>query len=269
LVRDLELATLPEGGKARRVYLQLRAEIGAGALPAGTALPGESRLAERYGVSRVTVRRALTHLVAEGLIARRAGAGSVVTAPAAGEAVAADMTTLIPQIVRMGRETTARLLSFSYGPAPSGIAAALGLAPGARVQGAVRVRLADGTPFSHLTTHVPEEIASAYSEADLATTPLFALLERGGVTVHSARQTVSATLAAPDIAEALGVAVGAPLLALTRLVRDDSGRGVEHLSAFYRPDLFRLEMELARVGEGAHRQWEPVIGAVEAGDSAA
>ena len=39
-----------------------------------------------------------------------------------------------------------------------------------------------------------------------------------------------------------------------------AGRGVEYLSALYRPDLFRLEMTLERIGVGNDRQWQPVIG---------
>ncbi len=73
--------------------------------------------------------------------------------------LAADFTTLIPQLVEMGQTTTARLLSFSYGPAPEAVATAMALPDGARVQTAVRVRLVDGRPFSHLTTYVPEAIA--------------------------------------------------------------------------------------------------------------
>ena len=81
------------------------------------------------------------------------------------------------------------------------------------------------------------------------------------MSVHSAAQSVTATLAAPDVAEELEVPVGSALLALTRVVRDKDGRGVEYLSGLYRPDLFRLEMQLSRVGEGGARHWEPVIGA--------
>ncbi|MEM9013348.1 MAG: GntR family transcriptional regulator [Pseudomonadota bacterium] len=250
---------LPEGGKARRVYLLLRDDITGGRFASGAPLPGEQRLAEMHGVSRVTVRRALESLAADGLIEKRAGAGSVVTAAARPAAIAADMATLIPQIVQMGRDTTARLLSFSYGPAPTTVASALGLAAEEKVQTAVRVRMLDGRPFSHLTTHVPEAIALNYSEADLATTPLFRLLERGGVMVDNASQTVTAILASPDVAAALGVSVGSALLSLTRVVRDAEGRGVEHLSALYRPDMFRLEMQLARVGGDETRHWEPVM----------
>ncbi|SLN64745.1 putative HTH-type transcriptional regulator YidP [Roseivivax jejudonensis] len=258
-VRPSQTARQPEGGKARRVYLVLRDDIVSGLRANGSLLPGEQRLAETFAVSRVTVRRALDALEGDGLIERRAGSGTRVCAAPDGAAMAADMTTLIPQLVAMGRHS-ARLLSFSYGAAPDAVARAMGLDPGARVQTAVRVRLAEGEPFSHLTTHVPEDIASNYSEADLAGTPLYQLLERSGVRVDAAEQSISAALAAPDVAEALDVATGAALLSIRRVVRDAAGRGVEHLSALYRPDRFRLEMALTRVGEGGARHWEPVVG---------
>jgi GntR family transcriptional regulator len=252
---------LPEGGKARRVYLLLRDEMDSGAIGVGTLLPGEQRLAENYNVSRVTIRRALQALAADGLIRKKTGAGSIVTARS-GDAtlMRADIATLMPQVVEMGRDTDARLLSFAYGAAPAPVQEALGLDPGSRVQTATRVRLIDGRPFSHLTTHVPEEIARSYGEADLATTPLFRLLERSGVQVEGAHQSVTATLAAPDVAAALDVSVGSALLSLKRVVRDASGRGVEYLAALYRPDMFRLEMTLNRVGDQDARHWEPVIG---------
>jgi len=260
-MRDQTSPQMPEGGKSRRVYLLLRGEISGGTLAPGALLPGEQRLAERHGVSRVTVRRALEALANDGLIEKRIGAGSVVCAPKGEGTIAADMATLIPQIVEMGHATTARLLSFAYGVAPAPVAAALNLAPDARVQTAVRVRAMDDVPFSHLTTHVPEPIARNYSEADLATTPLFRLLERGGVRIDGARQSVTAALAAPDVADALDIATGTALLSLTRVVRDAAGHGVEYLSALYRPDMFRLEMSLARVGDGGNRHWQPVIAA--------
>ena len=256
----VEAATIltPDGGKAQRVYLLLRDEIVSGTHPAGAALPGELKLADRFAVSRVTLRRALDGLVADGLIERRAGSGTIVRAQKAHQAMAADFATLMPQVVAMGQASTARLLSFSYCTPPPAIGEALHLGPQERVQRAVRVRMIEGAPFSHLTTHVPEDVAQNYSEADLATTPLFRLLERSGVRVDHATQSISATLATPDVAEALDVATGAALIALTRIVYDAQGRGVEHLSALYRPDRYRPEMTLDRVGEPGSRRWLPV-----------
>lgn len=263
---DSGASPLPEGGKSRRVYLLLRDEIARGSYPEGTPLPGEQRLAADFGVSRVTVRRALAALDADGLIERRPGSGTLVRAAPAGDRLSGDFATLMPQLIAMGQSTEARLLSFAYDTATPKVAGLLGLDAEARVQTAVRVRSIDGAPFSHLTTHVPEEIARNYSETELATTPLFRLLERGGVRIDSAEQSVSATLATPDVAEALGVSVGAALLWIERVVRDDTGRGIELLSAQYRPDKFRLDMTLSRVGARGRRQWAPVVGRQEAAE---
>lgn len=265
---DREQISPTEGSKAHRIFLLLQDDIAHGRPAAGQALPGENRLAQDYGVSRVTIRRALDALERAGLVERRAGSGTVVRrSPADGVSLSADMASLMPQLVEMGQTTTARLLDFAYtDPAPA-VAEALGLVPGQRVQRATRVRLIEGKPFSHLTTDVPEDIAQRYSEADLATTPLLRLMEQGGVRLDRAHQTVSATLAAPQVADALEVAVGAPLLSLVRVVRDADGRGVEHLSALYRPDRFRLEMSLDRVGEGGGRHWEPVVVSSDRGET--
>jgi GntR family transcriptional regulator len=201
----------------------------------------------------------------EGLISREPGRGTVVRAAAhTNRSMSADITTLIPQLVEMGQNTSARLLSFSYSDPSTTVARAMGLPAGTRVQTAVRVRSSDGAPFSHLTTHVPEVIANSYSEGDLATTPLLRLLERSGVKIGGAEQSVTATLASPDVAQALEISVGSALLSLTRIVRDADGQGVEYLSALYRPDVFQLEMSLERVGDGVHRHWEPVVGGVDA-----
>jgi len=247
-----------DSGKAQRVYLLLRDEITRGEPPPGAALPGEVRLAEVHGVSRVTIRRALDALAADGLIERRAGSGTIVLPSATPQTgISADFATLMPELVRMGQTTTARLLSFGHVTPPPAVAEAL--RDSGQMQRAVRVRMIEGAPFSHLTTHVPEAIARNFSEADLATTPLFRLLERSGVTLDHARQSISATLATPDVAEALGLSPGAALIALTRVVQDGDGRGVEHLSALYRPDRFRLEMTLNRVGRADARVWEPSL----------
>lgn len=251
---------IPSGDKARRVYLMLREAILRGGYPEGEALPGEQRLAATFEVSRVTVRAALQALDADGLIARRPGYGSRVSIGAMQRPrIAADFATLMPLLREISRTTEARLLACTYCQPPANVARALNLAPGDSVQKAVRLRTLDGQPFSYLTTHVPADIARNFSEADLATTPLFHLLERSGVKIDSAEQSVTATLAVPEVAGDLAVSVGAALLSMERIVRDDTGRGVEHLSALYRPDMFSFEMTLSREGNGASGHWAPII----------
>ena len=255
---------LPEGGKARRVYLHLRDGIARGSYPADSLLPGEERLARDFEVSRVTIRRALKALEEDGLINRRAGSGTRVLARPDGQTpLGAEMTTLLPQLDEMNRKTTIRLISVRYGLAPVPVAKALGLTDNMQVQIATRVRLIDDQPFSYLITYVPEDIAQRFDDEALATTALFVLLEQSGIRIAGAEQTVSAQLAGPDVAEALGISVGSALLSLDRTVRDKKGRGVEYLSALYRPDLFQLDMSLARVGRASNRHWEPRIGSIK------
>lgn len=253
--------SLPEGAKARRVYLSLRDQIYDGRLCDGETLPGEQKLAEAYSVSRVTVRRALDGLSAVGLIEKRVGSGTTVRSKSlADKRAAMNFNTLMPQLVEMVQSTTARLLSFSYSQPPDYVTQAMGLELEETVQIATRVRLIEDVPFSHLTTYVPTHIARNYSENDLATTPLFKLLERSGVQIDAAHQSVSASLAGPEVAEALDVAEGSALLSLKRIMRDVEGNGVEFLSGLYRPDMFSLEMPLIRTGTGGARHWEPAIG---------
>jgi GntR family transcriptional regulator len=247
-----------EPSKSRTLFLILRDAILGGVYQPGERMPGELKLAEQYQVSRVTVRRAMAELERAGLIHRRPGAGTVVADRAASQPVVADFSNVLSHLIEMGRTSTARLLEFGYSEPPDPVRRALGLAEGERAQRSVRVRLIDGEPFSHLTAFVPEVIGTTFSAEDLAEQPLLALLERGGVAVDHAAQSVTATLSTPSTAEALGLAVGEPLLAVARTVYDAEGRGVEHLQALYRPDRYRLAIQLSRVEAGGDRHWAPI-----------
>jgi len=241
--------------KTHRLYLLLKERIMTGALVPGERLPGEPALASSHGLSRVTVRRALEGLAREGLIRRAPGAGTFVRSRGAGAAVKGDLTDMLAHLAAMGRDTAVQVLEFGYGEPPPAVALALRLASGERTQHALRVRSADGLPFSLLTTHVPERVGRLFDAEDLAATPMLTLLERSGARAERAEQTVSATLAAPEAAAALQLEIGAPLLSLTRVVFDRQGRGIEHLAALYRPDRHGFHMALSRAGEGADRYW--------------
>jgi GntR family transcriptional regulator len=235
-----------ELSKARRIYLALSERIASGDLPPGMRIAAEPTLAAEHGVSRVTVRHALDRLAREGRVSRRAGAGTFVAGGAVRPVLRADLADVFDRMREMGERTTIRLLSFAYEAPPEAVAEALRLAPGARTQRAVRVRLAQGLPFSYLTTHVPEALGATYTEAELAAQPLLALLERGGVVAGHATQTIGAALAGPLVAEALGLEVGAALLSLTRIVTTADGRGIEYLHGLYRPDRFAFHLDITQ-----------------------
>ncbi len=245
--------------KAKQVYLVLRDRILSGAFGFGARLPTENELAAYHGVSRVTVRRALGELARERFIERRRSAGTRVIYRPAPAPMTADISGVLANLADMGRRTAVTLISFDYLPAEGALAQALGVAPDQLLQRSVRVRTVDGVPFSYLTTHVPESVAVTFTRQELAARPLLELLERAGVKVERARQRISAALATPAVAEALDVRTGSPLIELVRVVRDQSGRAVEHLHALYRPDRYAFEMDLVRSGAADTQAWSPVV----------
>ncbi len=245
--------------KAKQVYLILRDGILSGAFAFGAKLPNENELAEYYGVSRVTVRRALGELARERFIERRRSAGTRVVYRPAPAPMIADISGVLANLADMGRRTAVKLLSFDYVPAAGAVAEALGVGPDQLLQRSVRVRAVDRVPFSYLTTHVPERVAVTFTKQELASRPLLDLLERAGVKVERARQRISAGLATPEVARALQVRAGSPLIELVRVVSDQSGRAVEHLHALYRPDRYAFEMDLVRSGAAGANAWSPVV----------
>ncbi len=241
--------------KARQVYLVLRDRIMSGALGCGARLPNENDLALAHDVSRVTVRRALGELQRERLIERRRSAGTRVVYQAQPARMSADISGVLANLADMGRRTKVRLLSFAYVPANGPAAQALGASDHELLQRSVRVRSVDGLPFSYLIAHVPERIGVTFSGKELADRPLLELLERSGVKVERATQRISAGLAAPDVARALGVKTGSPLIELVRTVYDRNGNAVEHLYALYRPDRYSFEFDLVRSGGASKGSW--------------
>ena len=245
--------------KAKQVYLVLRDRILSGASAFGARLPTENELAELHGVSRVTVRRALGELARERLIERRRSSGTRVIYRPSPAPVSADISGVLANLAEMGRRTAVKLLAFNYVPAEGAAAQALGASAEDLLQRSVRVRSVDGVPFSYLTTHVPESISVTFTKQELGSRPLLELLERAGVKVESARQRMSACLATPEVAEALDVRVGSPLIELVRVYFDQRGRAVEHLHALYRPDRYAIEIELERSGTAQAKAWSPVV----------
>jgi len=229
-----------------QIYLVLREQIRSGAIPANALLPGEQHMAKIFNVSRITVKRALNELAADGLLNRYRGRGTIVTNAAAVPVVKGSFDNLLESLRIMGLETEIEVLDVTDMPADALTADALEVPVGTRLQRAVRRRKLQGEPFSHLVTHIPGEIADRFSVRDMATTSLLVLLERSGAAVFDAEQSITAVAAEPQVASALGVALGAPLLKVERVMRDVNGRPVQLIHSHYRSDRFQYHVKTHR-----------------------
>lgn len=248
--------------KYHQIYLVLREQLEDGRFAAG--VPGELLLMKEFGVARVTVRRALERLVADGLIERAPGRGTVAIGrngmPKAGRSLGPDrsrvqLSGLLENIVSMGLRTKVRVIDCAVLPATEPVAQRLALSSGALVQKAVRVRSTREGPLSHITTHVPAGLAQGFGKRELAKKPILILLEESGVRIGRATQTISARLADAAVAPLLGVEVGSALLAVSRLIFDDRERPVQWLNGLYRPDRYQYEMQLSRIGGIDAKVW--------------
>jgi GntR family transcriptional regulator len=240
-----------------QIYLILRDKIAGGAYRGGDLLPSEEETARQFGVSRITAKRALNELADAGYVVRERGRGTRVVDDRPAPPVRANVEGLLENLMAMGLKTKVTLLEFAYVAPGEAVAQALQCASTEKVQRAVRVRHLEGEPFSYLTTYVPEDVGRSFGRDELASTPLLTLLERSGVEVCRAEQTLTATLADAAVASRLDVDLGAPLLRIARIVYDQQDRPVEFIIGLYRPDRYQYRMALSRVQTDRANAWSP------------
>ncbi len=234
-----------------QVYVTLRAWVRDGTYPPGAQIPTEPELCEIFGVSRITVRKAIENLAREGWLVRQQGRGTFVQLSAARGIASLDLNEVRGHVADLAAATEVRgLVIRDVGPDEE-TRAALDLPADARVQRATHVRVLRGVPLGYITTFVPLDIAARVDAAEMARQPMFELLGRAGVEIGAAEQLIGATLAGVEAARALGVEVGAPLLRLTRVVFDSKSRPVERVVALYRADAYQYRMRLGRPGREA------------------
>ncbi len=217
-MRQVEQAAHGREIRYRSIADDLRAQIVAGDLAAGAVLPSEAELAGSYGVSRVTVRKALELLRDEDRVSSRQGYGWFVSGDRVRQSLGA-LSTIESQLAAQGRTPVRRVLSFGFGRAPAGLPALAGQ----EVLEVVRVNLGDNQPFALVTVWCPADLAGALSRDDVETATFYELL---AVDFDRAVQTIGAAVADERDADALAVPVGSPLLVVERVSEDTAGRAV-------------------------------------------
>jgi GntR family transcriptional regulator len=238
-----------------QIYVDLRDMLSSNRLTGTAPLPSEFDLAERYGVSRVTIRTTLARLERDGLVRRVRGVG---TFPAARprDSGPADIPGELESLMSFEDRTTLVNLEWAHGVATTGSAArALPDGPSLRI---VRVRSFEGKPASFTTIHVPERHARLLHSPPPSNTPVIRLLERQGLIATSAEQTLTAVAATPVSAHHLDVQEGVPLIAMRRLMLDADRNPVLHQESFYVPERFEYRMQLSRTMVGPSAKWTPV-----------
>lgn len=223
--------TAPKYALAYRTILE---RLKAGRYPVGMRMPTEGELAASFGVSRVTIRRALDMLVQDGYVESRQGSGyRVITLSPASDTC---LTSFTDAMIRAGHDPATRLLAIvTHAPGalahlPSGLAAG-------PVTEVTRLRLVDGTPRMLVKTYAPAHLLPDATPADFPETGagqsiLRILGDRFGLEWSAACEDISPVVADAAIAATFGIAPGSPLLRQACSAFADDGSVVFHEDVF-------------------------------------
>src|SRR3984957_9817879 len=205
------------------VRQELLDELAAGTLSHGAKLPSESDLAQRFAVSRATIREAVLGLLDAGLLVRRQGSGTyVTTVPRVNHAL--DTTVSYTAMIReTGQDPGEIMLSSTSREATPHERGRLGLERAAGVTEIERVRLAGTRRVIYSRDRIPTVLLEAVSEDELSAS-LYVVLDWAGHAVERATARLTPTVADGPVGAHLDVAPGTPLLRIEQTDYDRAGR---------------------------------------------
>lgn len=234
----------------REILARLNAEIAEGRFAVGDRFPTEQALCDRFGASRQTVRAALHHLQADGLIQRRQGSGSVVAAAVPQPRFDSSIGSL-DELMQYAETTWLEVLSLDRIALPADLAAGFGSAAGApwiRVT-ALRRGPDDPLPLAHTAVYVPARFADAAGEIGTARTAVCQIIaRRHALRLTAVRQTIEAAAADALVAPMLGLAAGDPVLRIDRRYEAGAEGLIEIAFNIHPPGRFSYGLTLRQVG---------------------
>jgi GntR family transcriptional regulator len=231
-----------------QIFLQLRDEILSGERPHGSTMPTEQELSAMFAVSRITARRVLNDLAQQHYVERKRRLGTRVTFKSPAKPIEANIDQAVDSLLALGHGTVVNVIDVELEPASATVAGMLRLEPGAQVLRAVRVRCLDGEPLGHVVSYVPAKLSDVVTQTALVRAPILRLLDEAGHHAEHADQTIAATLADRQLAEALGVEPRSALLKISRTVYDKNDEPFLVTFAHYRSDRFHIRLDLHHSG---------------------
>jgi GntR family transcriptional regulator, N-acetylglucosamine utilization regulator len=236
----LELGPVP---LHHQVYLDLVSALDSSEWRPGDRLPPERELAQRYGCSLITVRRALSELAREQRIERTRGRGTFVLHPRLDLNFGGNRS-FTDEMQTRGLDPATRLIAARPESAGEAVAAALDLELGSPTLYLERLRLAGGEPVLLEQVHLPAERFPGLLASDLEHNSLYDLLvERYATRIVRAREALEPVLLRTREAQLLDQAPGRPALLIEGVAYAADGRPIEFARSFVRGDRTRYYVE--------------------------
>jgi GntR family transcriptional regulator len=221
-------------------------EIEAGRWRPEDQLPTEDVLAERFKVSKITVRQALRDLAELGYIRREQGRGTFVQRPPV-ILGPRELTSFTGEMRGHGMRATSEVLEQgTIPPTPDG-AARLAIAGDDQVFRLKRLRLADGEPMGVQTAFIPSMLVPGISDISFVNESLYDVLgTHYNLFPSSANETHIACSVGSDDARLLHLLPGSAVMAAERVSRLADGRGLEYVQSVMRGDRYKIVLDLVK-----------------------
>lgn len=230
-----------------QLYKLLQQNILNGTLENGAQLPTEQQLSQKFDISRITAKRALDELSAEGLVARKRAKGTHVTHTYKPKPIKAPLIGMLQELEFMGQHSNAKVLNVARIPPPREIATQFTLKSKQTLVRMTRVRSKETEAFAYYTSW-SKGLDKHIDIQMLESTTRLQIFKMNGIDIKHVKQMLSAEAASVEIAEAFGVEPGYPLLTLIRRSFDKNENLVDYLHARYHPERFQYYMDLTPGG---------------------
>lgn len=227
-----------------QVKESLLKKIKSGQWQIGDLAPSETELQESYQVSRITIRRAVQELVAEGYLSTQQGKGTFVSKPKAAQELNT-ISSWAETVAELGMHPQSKIIRLSEETAQTNVAKMLELHEGEKVFRLERIRYADDEPVCLMTNYLAPALVPGFLAKGLEGESLYEMLERNyNIVLGRAEETVEAKAAKTNEAALLNIKRGVPLLYATRVTYDISERPVEVVITISRADRYSYKIKL-------------------------
>lgn len=222
------------------VYEALRERIVAGDYLPGDALPSEPKLKEEFGVSTITVRRAIHELALDGLVEPRQGIGNIVR-ESADSSVLVGMSSFTTDVAYGRLRLVRTLLVDEMASATTDIAERLRVQPGSMLRRLIRLDCEGNAPLSIDEVFIPPALASAIT-SEIAASPTFMHLwqEVSGLQLVQTQYEIWAEKSSTDDQQTLQITPDCPVLVTGELIQDNRDMPCAWIVSRYRGDRGRL-----------------------------
>jgi len=216
-----------------QLYIILKEEIANGTYAAESFLPSESELLEKYGLSRITIRRALTDLENDGYVKKIRGKGTKVY-PKKQYSDLFELTGFNENAMRDGQRPASIILKFDIVQANVDVAEHLQINPGENVYYLKRLRLLNGRingihhTFISQRTGLDINISNWTEE-----TSLYDYYGQNGISVSTATEVIQAMLPTPTLVKELYISELEPIFYRERVTYDSQGNTIEYSQNYY------------------------------------